>query len=280
MLYLVGLGLGDERDITLRGLDTVRKSHRVILEEYTSELGCSKTSLEQLYGTTVEDADREVVEQNADDILTSASGDGIVSLLVVGDALSATTHTDLITRAKQQGVEVHVIHNASIMNAVGICGLQMYRFGQAVSVVLFDNNWRPQSFYDHMLVNVRNGLHTLLLLDIKVKEPTVRALCKGTREYESSRYMTCAQACQQLLEVEQERGEGVAGPETLIVGLARVGQHDERVCAASVREFASEGTIDMGRPVHSLALPAKPLHPVEEESLRHIMVDGSKAQLY
>jgi diphthine synthase len=32
---------------------------------------------------------------------------------------------------------VRVIHNASIMNAVGACGLQLYRFGEAVSIVFF-----------------------------------------------------------------------------------------------------------------------------------------------
>ena len=50
---------------------------------------------------------------------------------------SATTHTDLELRARQQGVPVRVVHNASIMNAVGACGLQLYRFGEAVSIVFF-----------------------------------------------------------------------------------------------------------------------------------------------
>ena len=277
VLYLVGLGLGDERDITLKGLDAIRNSDRVLLERYTSELGCDKSALEALYGTAVEDADRETVEQNADYILQSASYGKSCSLLVVGDALSATTHTDLIARAKERDVEVNVVHNASIMNAVGVCGLQMYRFGQAVSIVFFDGSWRPKSFYKHALVNVRNGLHTLLLLDIKVKEPTVQALCKGTREYEPPRYMTCAQACQQLLEIEEECKEGVASPTTLIVGLARVGQRSERVCAASIREMADESMVDMGGPVHSLALPAHPLHPIEQESLQHLLVPSSEA---
>lgn len=38
MLYIVGLGLGDERDITLRGLDAVQKCEKVYLEAYTSLL--------------------------------------------------------------------------------------------------------------------------------------------------------------------------------------------------------------------------------------------------
>lgn len=42
----------------------------------------------------------------------------------------ATTHTDLQLRAKALQIPVRVIHNASIMNAVGTCGLQLYRYGE------------------------------------------------------------------------------------------------------------------------------------------------------
>lgn len=38
MLYIIGLGLGDERDITLRGLDAIKKCSKVYIEAYTSLL--------------------------------------------------------------------------------------------------------------------------------------------------------------------------------------------------------------------------------------------------
>lgn len=38
MLYLIGLGLADEKDITVKGLEVVRKAQRVYLEAYTSIL--------------------------------------------------------------------------------------------------------------------------------------------------------------------------------------------------------------------------------------------------
>lgn len=38
MLYLVGLGLSDETDITVKGLEVVKKATRVYLEAYTSIL--------------------------------------------------------------------------------------------------------------------------------------------------------------------------------------------------------------------------------------------------
>jgi len=38
MLYLVGLGLADERDITVKGLEVVKRAERVYLEAYTAIL--------------------------------------------------------------------------------------------------------------------------------------------------------------------------------------------------------------------------------------------------
>lgn len=76
----------------------------------------------------------------------------------------ATTHTDLVVRAKKIGVNVKVIHNASVMNAVGVCGLQLYRYGETVSLPFFTETWRPDSFYEKIQRNRGLGLHTLCLL--------------------------------------------------------------------------------------------------------------------
>jgi diphthine synthase len=76
----------------------------------------------------------------------------------------ATTHTDLVVRARDIGVEVKVIHNASVMNAVGICGLQLYRYGETISIPFFTETWRPDSFYEKIQNSRRLGLHTLCLL--------------------------------------------------------------------------------------------------------------------
>lgn len=45
MLYLVGLGLADETDITVKGLNVVKAAHRVYLEAYTSILMVDKDKL-------------------------------------------------------------------------------------------------------------------------------------------------------------------------------------------------------------------------------------------
>lgn len=52
-------------------------------------------------------ADRELCEGAIDDILLEAKNTE-VALLVVGDPLGATTHTDMLLRAKQFGVKTQV----------------------------------------------------------------------------------------------------------------------------------------------------------------------------
>ena len=90
----------------------------------------------------------------------------------------ATTHADIILRARALKIPTCVIHNASIMNAVGACGLQLYNFGQTVSLVFFTDTWKPDSFYDRVKENVDLGMHTLILLDIKVKEQSEENLAR------------------------------------------------------------------------------------------------------
>ncbi|GLE11026.1 hypothetical protein PINS_up023318 [Pythium insidiosum] len=116
VLYVIGLGLGDENDITLRGLNAVKKCQKVFLENYTSILGIDHAKLSEFYGREVVLADRDCVETGADQILDGAK-DGDVAFLVVGDPLCATTHTDLIIRARELEIPVEVVHNASVMGA-------------------------------------------------------------------------------------------------------------------------------------------------------------------
>lgn len=132
-IYIIGLGLGDCKDVTVKGLEIVKKCDRVYLESYTSILTCGTEALEKFYNRKLIVADRELVEQGADEIL-EGSQENDIALLVVGDPFGATTHTDLILRATEKNIAVQVVYNASILNAVGCCSLQLYSFGETVSV--------------------------------------------------------------------------------------------------------------------------------------------------
>ena len=69
------------------------------------------------------------------------------------------------------------------MNAIGACGLQLYNFGQTVSLVFFTETWRPDSFYDRVKENADLGMHTLVLLDIKVKEQSEENLARSVTAF-------------------------------------------------------------------------------------------------
>lgn len=45
VLTIVGLGLNDERDVTIRGLEAIREAHRVYLENYTAILNVDTNKL-------------------------------------------------------------------------------------------------------------------------------------------------------------------------------------------------------------------------------------------
>ncbi|ORY04605.1 diphthine synthase [Basidiobolus meristosporus CBS 931.73] len=269
MFYIVGLGLSDERDITVKGLEAVKSCQRVYLEAYTSILMVEKEKLEKYYGCEVIIADREMVETESDAILADAENIN-VAFLVVGDPYGATTHTDLYLRARELNIPVKVIHNASIMNAIGACGLQLYNYGQTISMVFFTETWRPDSFYDKIKENRQIGLHTLCLLDIKVKEQSIENMARGRLIYEPPRYMTVNQAVEQLLEIEDKRQEGVYHRETIGVGIARVGSDDQVIKAGTLEQLL---TADFGAPLHSLVLAGDRMHFLEADMLRQFAID-------
>ncbi|KAK7709501.1 diphthine synthase [Botryosphaeria dothidea] len=269
MLHLIGLGLADEKDVTVRGLEIIKKAERVYLEAYTAVLLVSKEQLEAFYGRSVIIADREMVESASDDILKDADKVD-VAFLVVGDPFGATTHTDLVLRARELNIPTNTVPNASILTGVGCTGLQLYNFGQTISMVFFTENWRPASWYDKILENDAIGLHTLVLLDIKVKEPNLEALARGKIIYEPPRFMTVAQCAQQMIEIEEEKGQGICGKDALAVGVARVGAPDQKIVAGTLEQLSQS---DLGKPLHSLVLIGKNTHDLERDYLRAYAVD-------
>ena len=261
-LSLVGLGLGDEKDITVRGLETVKAADTVYLEAYTAILS-DATRLETLFGKPCTVADRDMVESG--DVLDDARAGKHVALLVVGDPFGATTHSDLVVRCDELGITVDVVHDASILNAVGCCGLQLYRFGQVLSLCFWTPTWRPTSWFERLVENRRAGTHTLLLLDIKVKEVSDENLARGRKIFEPPRFMSVTQAVEQLLEVEADRKTGAISPDTICCGVARVGAPDQQIVFAPLSKL---GSVDFGGPLHSVVV-AGDIHECETD---HVML--------
>lgn len=209
----------------------------------------------------------------ADRILEQAVTE-TVALLVVGDPFGATTHSDLMIRAARRGIATKVIHNASIMNSIAECGLQLYCFGPTISIPFFTERWRPESFYHKLKLNIESGYHTLCLLDIKVKEQSEENMLKGILVFEPPRYMTVNQALGQLSEIESNNQLNVLPPDRIVIGIARLGA-DDQVIAAGRAECIQQ--YEFGNPLHCLLIPGK-MHDCEYELLSLLYcVDDSEA---
>ncbi|RMF56076.1 diphthine synthase [Candidatus Woesearchaeota archaeon] len=250
-LYLIGIGLNDEQDISLKGLEAVRKCDSVYLENYTSLLQCPVERLEKLYGKKIILADRELVEKKAEETILKGAKDKDVALLIIGDVFSATTHTDIFLRAKKLDIPVNVIHNASVLTAVGETGLELYKFGKTTSIPFKEKGFEPETYYDVLLENQHLGLHTLFLLDLRPAE---------------KKFMTIKEAIQNLLDIEDKRKEKILTEKTLCVGCARLGNKNQKIIYGSAEELMK---LDFGKAPHCLIVPGK-LHFMEEEILKRV----------
>ena len=248
MLTFVGLGLWDEKDVPVRGLEAIRAADEVYAEWYTAHLGgASPEKLTAFYGRPVTFIDRDPLEKG--DALLERARTKEVVLLAVGDSMTATTHVELRVRAAQMGIATRVVHGASIATAAaGLLGLMSYKFGRATTLVFPEGSYFPTSPYDVLRENRQRGLHTLTLLDLRAAQ---------------KRYMSASEGAALLLRMEDERKEGVFTPDTDVYALARAGSPEPGVWRATLRDLAAA---DIGPPLHTLVVPGK-LHFVEEEAV-------------
>jgi len=260
MLTFVGLGLYDERSITVEGRDAVRAADRAFAEFYTSRLvGTTVSDLEAHHGVDVEVRDRAGVERDPAPVLDAAA-DGDAVFLTAGDSMISTTHVDLRLRAIDRGIDTRVIHGVSAASAAsGLTGLQNYRFGKAVTLPFpraHGGDAVPASVVESVEANRERGLHTLVYLDIKVDD--------GRGADAGETYMTADRAAD-LLASEW--------PGALAVAVARAGSPDPVVAADRLSALADR---DFGDPLHLLVVPGD-VHHVEADALRTLA--GAPADL-
>ena len=238
-LYFIGLGLNDEKDISINGLELIKKSDVLYLESYTSMLSCQIKNLEKLYGKKIIKADRKMVEVGAEKTILKDAKQKNVAFLVVGDPMAATTHIDLFLRAKKSGVEVKIVHNASILTAVGITGLELYKFGKTTSIP-FDNK-NVKSPIEVLKNNQESGLHTLFLLDLKPSK---------------KKFLTIKEASDYLIEHKIKDN-------TKAVACASLGSESPFIKFSSLKELKKLNVI---RFPQCIIIPGK-LHFIEGEAL-------------
>jgi diphthine synthase len=236
---MIGLGLSDEKDISLKGLEIVKKCDIIYLENYTSKLQCNISTLEKLYGKKIILADRDMVEQKAEVTILKDAKTKDVAFLIIGDPFGATTHIDMMLRAKKEGIKLQVIHNASILSAVGITGLELYKFGKVTSIPFKNENVISPIVV--LKQNEKNLLHTLFLLDL---DPI------------KNKYMTIAEAAEFLLRNK------IAG-DTLCIGCAALGSEEPEIKAENLDNIKLHKFTKFPQ---CLIVPSE-LHFIEKEAL-------------
>lgn len=224
MLYLIGLGL-NMKGVSQQGLEAVNRCDKVYLESYTIDFPYLKEELEKILGKEVILADRDFVESLK---IVEAAKDADIALLVYGSPLTATTHISLIQEVKKQNIEVKIIHNASIFDAVAETGLQIYKFGKTTSIPGFE----AESFIEVIKENLGIGAHSLILVDIGI-------------EFEN--------ALERLRNIDIEK----------LVVCSALGTYDSRIYYGTLKELETKKV----KKPFCFIVPGK-LHFIEEEVLK------------
>ncbi len=247
-LVFVGLGLNDEKGITIKGLEETKTADQVFMENYTSRMpNFSLKRFESFCGKKIQIVDRQTLEEENGKLILKAAKEGKTVFLVPGDPFIATTHVALRIDAEKQGIKTRLVHGISIISAiVSMSGLHNYKFGKTVTVP-FPENF-SETPYNVVAQNKSIGLHTLCLLDLKAYK---------------KEYLSINQALKMLLEIEARNKRNIITPENIAVGIARAGNNNPTLKADYISDLLN---FDFGQPPYSLIIPGE-LHFMEVEAL-------------
>lgn len=252
-LTFIGLGLNDEKGITLEGLEEARAADSAYGEFYTNLMpNLDLGRLEKEIRKKVEILNRVELEDEGGDKLLKAAGKERVVFLVPGDPLVATTHISLRLSLAKMGIKSRVVHAPSIVSAIsGATGLQSYKFGKSITIPR--EQQLPKSVLDTISDNMDRGLHTLILLDVQAGMSSQLTVGDAVARMTAADYLL---------------------KNRLAVGVARLGSRDEKVKAAKMKTLIQE---DFGNTPHSIVVVGKP-HFMEAEALE-VLCGASKEDL-
>lgn len=163
-LWLIGIGPGKVGLLTLGAVEAAISCDHRFLEGYTAIIPDRRLEdMAKLLGGWELIMRGEVEKPTR---LLELAAHSKVALLIVGDALQATTHIDLVLRCDEAGIPCEVIHGISITTLVGKAGLQSYRFGRQTTIPYSYDEYLPTSPMETVVSNLDSNLHTLVLFDL------------------------------------------------------------------------------------------------------------------
>ncbi|MBX8633531.1 MAG: diphthine synthase [Candidatus Thermoplasmatota archaeon] len=247
-LVFVGAGLNGTGSLTVDALQEISEADCIFMEAYTTFI--PREFEEELFrrtGKRVKRLSRGEVERGS--IVIGAAMKSRCVFISGGDPMSATTHVSMRLSAKKHGIDTVIIPAPSILTAAAsFLGLQHYRFGRIVSMPQFTASFRPASPIRNVEFNLKNGLHTLVLLDVD-----------ESRNY----YMQPDECMSQLLELSSRERSTAFSEERIICVVSRAGMKSMETVAGTVSSMLKR---DFGEPPHCIIIPSK-LHFEEAEAL-------------
>lgn len=239
---MLGVGLNKITDLPYSAVEKLKQCDLIYFEYYTSVYNSTKEEIETFLNKEIIMANRELVENNSQ-LLENAKTKN-VAFLVIGDVFAATTHIELYQQAKKQQILVEIIPNASILTAVGITGLELYKFGKTTSIPF--PNYEITTPYD--VAKDNQPLHTLFLLDLKPDE---------------NKFLSPNEALNILLKIEKTKNNNLFTKETKMLVCLRLATETQAIHYNTIENLLN---LDYGPPPYCLILPGK-LHFKEEELL-------------
>jgi len=242
MFILAGLGHSTD-EIPLGVLKYLKEVDYVFLEGYTNVIGEGMIKYLRNIRSDIKVVDRKFVEEELENFIIK-NKDKKIMLLVSGNPLFATTHTYFLKFCKENGIDFKVIVAPSVFDEVGRTGLSLYKFGRIVSIPFHE----AESFFDDILMNYKNGLHTLILLDL---DPI------------NNKYLGVKDALKRILELEKKKNVKILTDDKKIVICSNLGRDNEKIFYISVKDALN---LDVDPPA-CIIIPGG-LSEIEEEILR------------
>ena len=246
---MIGIGPGDLGLMTVDAVEAAAGSDHRFLEGYTATLPIEQEELlESRIGpwNRLMRPDIEMPEE-----LLRLARSSVVALLVGGAPMQATTHVDLLLRARDAGLDTEIIPGISATTlAITLSGLQSYRFGRQVTLPFPYGDYLPVSPLRYILDNKSRNLHTLVLLDL---DPTGLGVTSPV-------HMSPAEAGGVLLKMvekysvedDSEMGAVKGVSDWPVIVLSDLGTRESRVCSTNIRGISN---VKGGR-IHCLILPS------------------------
>ncbi|MFN4337211.1 MAG: diphthine synthase [Candidatus Nitrosocaldus sp.] len=247
MLTLIGMGIHGYKGLSIEAIEAIKHSDKVYLEVYTSPISGRDMDAIRALRSDMVVVQRWFVEDGRRILDEARVGD--VALLTYGDPLIATTHVELIVRAKSSGIRCKVIHSSSIVTAaLGECGLHVYKLGRIATVV--SDPIANTSTYYALYTNLLQMNHTLLLLEY---------------DHEHGYFLAPCDALRLLLECESRERMNAIGEDAFAIVASRVGmEEDMMLVGGKIGSLLKHG---FGEPPHTLIVTGS-LHFTEVEALK------------